>query len=111
VLHHDGAPLAAQIGYVFDNVFLQIQEGFDPDAYDRSPGVALRAAVLRECIAEGLDAYDNLLGTPPQKMRWGAEPRRVRRLTLARPGSIASLMLRAHGVLRGNEEPTELSDD
>jgi CelD/BcsL family acetyltransferase involved in cellulose biosynthesis len=110
ILHVDGAPMAAQLGYVYDNVFLQIQEGFDPDAYDRSPGVALRAAVFRECIGEGLDAYDNLLGTPPQKMRWGAVSRRVRRLTIARPGSLASVMLRAHGILRGNEPGTDGSD-
>lgn len=88
-------PVAVQIGYAYDGVFLQVQEGFAPAAAAASPGVALRAAVLRECIADGLHAYDNLLGTPPQKMRWGGTVRHVHRLSIARRRSLAAAVLRA----------------
>lgn len=108
LLHVEEQPVAAQIGFVHGSTFLAIQEGFDPDAGNVSPGVALRAAVLRACIEEGLSAYDNLLGTPPQKLRWGAEPRAVNGLTLARPASAGASALRlidagrhARDVVRG----------
>ena len=92
-LDFDGQPVAAQLGYVYDGTFLQIQEGFDPTHADRSPGVALRIDVLRRCVEEGLVAYDNLLGTPPQKMRWGAEERSVMWTTMAKPRSRGALLL------------------
>lgn len=101
VLRDGERALAAQIGFVYRGVFLAIQEGFEPDAGERSPGVALRAAVLRACIHEGLTAYDNLLGAPPQKMRWAAQERRVVGLTLARARSTGSCALRLIDVGRG----------
>jgi CelD/BcsL family acetyltransferase involved in cellulose biosynthesis len=65
---------AAQIGYVYGDVFYSLQEGFDPEG---PPGVgnALRSRVIEDCIAEGVQTYDFLGGFTEHKRRWLAKPR------------------------------------
>lgn len=99
-LRLDDRTLAMQIGYAYDNQFLQIQEGFDPDSEHPSLGVVLRAEVMRRCIDEGLQGYDNLLGTPPHKMRWGAVARPVHRLLLSPPCRPGGLLMRLQDRFR-----------
>jgi len=60
---------AVQLGYVYRNVYLQMQEGFDPD-YVRGAGNALRARVIEECIAERIEMYDFLGEMTEHKRRW-----------------------------------------
>ena len=91
--------VAMQIGYVHDGQFLQVQEGFAAEDGLPAPGVTLRAAIMRDCISEGLRGYDNLLGTPPHKMRWGAVPRPVHRLLLAPRWRLGGLMMRVQDHL------------
>jgi CelD/BcsL family acetyltransferase involved in cellulose biosynthesis len=73
-LFDDGEPKAVQIGYVYDGVFLQLQEGFDTD-YSPHVGNALRAHVIEDCIRTGLREYDFLGGTSEHKRRWLAGER------------------------------------
>lgn len=70
---HDD-PKAVQLGYVYADTFLQLQEGFDPD-YLPHVGNALRAHVIRDCIGRGVREYDFLGGISEHKRRWLAEAR------------------------------------
>lgn len=63
-----------------------LQQGFDTDCGKLSVGIALKAHVVRECIAEGIREYDFLGGIAPHKAKWGAVPKWCCHLTLARPG-------------------------
>jgi len=67
----DGEFKAIQIGYVYNNIFHSLQEGFDPD-YLKGVGNALRAKIIEACIKEGLDEYDFLGGYSEHKKRWTA---------------------------------------
>lgn len=60
---------AVQIGYVYRNVFHQLQEGFDPE-YLKGVGNVLRARLIEDCIEEGLEAYDFLGEMSEHKRRW-----------------------------------------
>ena len=63
---------AVQIGYLYNGVFMQIQEGFDPTFVPGS-GNVLRLEVIRRLIGEGVRRYDFLAGVDPHKLRWGAQ--------------------------------------
>ncbi len=73
-LRDHGALKAVQIGYVYRNVFHQLQEGFDP-AYAKGAGNVLRAKVIEACIAEGIEAYDFLGDATEHKRRWLGQTR------------------------------------
>ena len=83
-LSQDGTIQAIQIGYVYNNEFLQLQEGFNPDYIDGA-GNVLRHIVIEECINEGLTGYDFLGGFSEHKRRWGAQERTGYDLMIARP--------------------------
>jgi hypothetical protein len=68
-----GRYVAVQFGYAYGGVFHQLQEGFEPAI--AGAGNALRIAVVRRCIEEGLAAYDFLGGYSEHKRRWGAQER------------------------------------
>lgn len=80
LLELDGDPIAADFGCAFGRTGLLIKTGFDERHGRLSPGLVLRAMVLRASIEEGLEAYDFLAGAQSYKLRWGAEVRR--RVTL-----------------------------
>jgi CelD/BcsL family acetyltransferase involved in cellulose biosynthesis len=70
LLELDGVPLAADYGCVIGGRGLLLKTGFD-EAYGRySPGVVLRADVLRASIEEGLRCYDMLGGPDRYKLSW-----------------------------------------
>lgn len=69
-----GSLKAVQLGYVYNNVFLQMQEGFDP-AYQAGVGNVLRHHVIEACIDEKLAAYDFLGEMSEHKSRWLAHKR------------------------------------
>lgn len=95
----DGEPKAAQIGYVYDGAFLQLQEGFDPE-FSSHAGNVLRAAVIEDCIACGLREYDFLGGITDHKRRWLAEERLGADVLAAAPHA------RNLPVMRGGVWPT-----
>jgi CelD/BcsL family acetyltransferase involved in cellulose biosynthesis len=83
VLSDLGQPKAIQFGYVYNNLFLQLQEGFDPE-YAAHVGNVLRAHVIENCINDGIEEYDFLGGVSEHKRRWMAEERSGMDLLVAR---------------------------
>jgi CelD/BcsL family acetyltransferase involved in cellulose biosynthesis len=69
-----GTIQAIQLGYVCNDAYLQIQEGFNPE-FTTGVGNVLRHHVIAQCIDEGLKEYDFLGGFTEHKRRWGAKPR------------------------------------
>ena len=94
-LRDEGTLKAVQIGYVYRNVFHQLQEGFDPD-YLHGAGNVLRARVIEACIEEGVEAYDFLGEMSEHKRRWLGQARAGCDLLIGRP-TLKSLPL-FHGV-------------
>jgi CelD/BcsL family acetyltransferase involved in cellulose biosynthesis len=87
---------ALQVGYVYRNVFHQLQEGFDP-TYLAGVGNVLRARVIDDCIDEGVEGYDFLGDMSEHKRRWGGKLREGRDLFVSRP-SLKNLLLSKPGV-------------
>ncbi|WP_022939987.1 GNAT family N-acetyltransferase [Psychromonas hadalis] len=73
-LEVDGEVQAMQIGYVYKQQFLAIQEGFNPD-FLAGTGQVLRYFSFQRCIKEKLQAYDFLGVYTDHKRRWLAEKR------------------------------------
>ncbi len=73
-LRADGVPQATQIGYLYNQVFYVIQEGFNP-AFHQGVGNLLRFNAIKKTIAEGVTEYDFLLGASTHKSRWTQEIR------------------------------------
>lgn len=65
---------AVQFGYVYNNVFYQIQEGFDTE-FSHGVGNVLRAEIISDCISKGIKRYDFLGEMSEHKRRWSAIPR------------------------------------
>ena len=82
-LHMDGVVVASQYGYVYNNVFSQLQEGFEPQA-PAGIGNILRKHVIRWCIENKIQEYDFLGGYSEHKKRWLAEKRSGCHLFLGR---------------------------
>ena len=95
-LFDEGAFKAVQVGYVYRNVFYQLQEGFDP-AYVNGVGNVLRAKVIEACIDEGLEGYDFLGDMSEHKRRWLATLREGRDLLIGR-STLKNLLLSKPGV-------------
>src|SRR2546427_4076972 len=76
-------PLAMQYGFIYENRFFLLQEGYDPEFAALRPGLALRGWLIRHWIESGLAEYDFLAGTSPYKLEWGAQVKQCVRLTLA----------------------------
>ena len=64
--------LACQFGFVYQQTYHQLQEGFDSESAHVSPGITLRAAMIRDLIGRGVRAYDFLGGVGRHKADWGA---------------------------------------
>ena len=86
-----GEVKAVQYGYAYKGAFLQVQEGFDPDA-PQGLGNVLRSRVVERCIAEGLSAYDFLGEYTEHKRRWGAEKREGHDFFVCGPGPRGRLL-------------------
>jgi CelD/BcsL family acetyltransferase involved in cellulose biosynthesis len=63
---------AIQLGYVYKNQFLAIQEGFNPD-FLAGTGQVLRYFSFNNCLKEHLNDYDFLGGYTDHKRRWLAQ--------------------------------------
>ncbi|MGH9482381.1 MAG: GNAT family N-acetyltransferase [Terriglobales bacterium] len=64
--------------------FHYFQSGFDPAWTAASPGTVLLSAVIEDCIARGLAAFEFLRGEEPYKHRWTTLRRRSQSWNLAR---------------------------
>jgi CelD/BcsL family acetyltransferase involved in cellulose biosynthesis len=70
LLEVDGQPVAADYGCSFGQVGHLFKTGYDEGFEQYSPGLVLRAEVLRASIEEGLSAFDFLGGPDHYKVRW-----------------------------------------
>ena len=95
-LRVNGELKAVQIGYVYRNVFNQLQEGFDPE-FIKGVGNVLRAKVIEQCIDEGLDGYDFLGDMTEHKRRWLGVERTGHDLLIGR-SKLKNLLLFKGGV-------------
>ncbi|HUA75959.1 MAG TPA: GNAT family N-acetyltransferase [Solirubrobacteraceae bacterium] len=74
-LELDGATIAADYDCAFGGTSYFMKTGFDERHARLSPGLVLRAEVLRSSIEEGLTGYDFLGEPDTYKTRWTAERR------------------------------------
>ena len=71
-LESKGEIKAMQLGYVYNNRFLAIQEGYDPD-FIGGVGHVLRHFSYQNCQKEGVFCYDFLGSYTDHKRRWLSE--------------------------------------
>lgn len=93
-LEQGGAIRAVQLGYAYNGVFYQIQEGFDPDS-EAGVGNVLRYKVIETCIEEGLGSYDFMAGESEHKRRWSAETRTGHDIFVGRRGLVTNALFTA----------------
>jgi CelD/BcsL family acetyltransferase involved in cellulose biosynthesis len=67
----DNVDKAVQFGYSYNDLFSQLQEGYEPNGFD-GIGNVLREQVFQECIKEECKEYDFLGEFTEHKRRWGA---------------------------------------
>jgi CelD/BcsL family acetyltransferase involved in cellulose biosynthesis len=80
-----GGELAAgTIAYAFDDTYYLYNSAFDRKWGSLAPGMVLVGEDIRMAIEAGCDAFDLLKGDYQYKYRFGAHPRRVRRLIVTR---------------------------
>jgi peptidoglycan/xylan/chitin deacetylase (PgdA/CDA1 family)/CelD/BcsL family acetyltransferase involved in cellulose biosynthesis len=82
-LEWKGQVLACQYGFVYDRIYSQLQEGYEPASEHWNLGVGLRAWTIREFLKEGLREYDFLGGVGRHKSDWGAEVKQSKRILIA----------------------------
>jgi CelD/BcsL family acetyltransferase involved in cellulose biosynthesis len=83
---------AVQIGYSYENVFYQLQEGFDPTSM-QGIGNVLRSEAIRHLIAEGVREYDFLGEFTDHKRRWLAQRRIGYDFFIGRKNSVKAWIL------------------
>jgi CelD/BcsL family acetyltransferase involved in cellulose biosynthesis len=80
-----GGELAAgTVAFSFDGTYSLYNSAFDRKWGSLAPGMVLVAEDIRLAIEEGCEAFDMLKGDYPYKYRFGAVPRKVRRLVVSR---------------------------
>jgi CelD/BcsL family acetyltransferase involved in cellulose biosynthesis len=72
LLELGGRLVAADYGAAIGGTGFLFKTTYDEELHRLSPGLVLRAEVLRASIEEGLGAYDFLGGAETYKMQWGA---------------------------------------
>src|SRR5262249_8332981 len=82
-LEWNGTVLACQFGFVYQGVYSQLQEGYEPASEHWNAGIGLRAWSIREFIRQGVREYDFLCGLGRHKSDWGAEVKHSQQIVLA----------------------------
>lgn len=75
---------AGTIGFAFDGTSSLYNSAFDHEWGVLAPGMVLVGEDIRQAIEDGCAAFDLLKGDYQYKYRFGAVPRRVRRLVVTR---------------------------
>jgi CelD/BcsL family acetyltransferase involved in cellulose biosynthesis len=83
-LEIDGTKVAGTIGFEFQRRSYLYNSAFDHGWKHLSPGMVLVTEDIREAIEDGCGVFDLLKGDYPYKYRFGARPRRIRRLVARR---------------------------
>jgi CelD/BcsL family acetyltransferase involved in cellulose biosynthesis len=76
---------AGTVGFVHEGTYSLYNSAFDRRWQRLAPGMVLVAEDIRQAIEEGCRRFDLLKGEYAYKYRFGAQPRAVRRLAVARP--------------------------
>lgn len=92
-LNEQGQTRAVQLGYVYNNIFHQMQEGFDPD-FAAGAGNTLRLEVINNCFKDKINEYDFLGGFTEHKRRWQARERAGYDILIAGHNWIAKLIIK-----------------
>ncbi len=69
-LEHEGRAIAARYGFLYRGTYYAYQSGFDPAAYDASPGEILLGMVIEDLIGRGVTELNFLRGAQPHKFHW-----------------------------------------
>lgn len=80
----NGERVAGAIGFKHGKTFYLYNSAFDDAWRNLSPGMVLVGELIRIAIEEGCQAFDMLKGDLVYKYRFGAQPRKLMRLQLAR---------------------------
>jgi peptidoglycan/xylan/chitin deacetylase (PgdA/CDA1 family)/CelD/BcsL family acetyltransferase involved in cellulose biosynthesis len=81
-LEWNGRILACQYGFVYEGVYSQLQEGYEPAVEHWNVGIGLRSWSIRELLKQGVREYDFLGGVSRHKTDWGAEVKHSKRILL-----------------------------
>jgi peptidoglycan/xylan/chitin deacetylase (PgdA/CDA1 family) len=84
VLEWRGRILACQYGFIYQDRYFQLQEGYDPDCEHWNTGIGLRAWTIQEFLKRGIREYDFMGGTGRHKSDWGSDTTINKSLTLAK---------------------------
>lgn len=84
-LEWNGRILACQYGFVHNETYLHLQEGYEPASEHWNVGIGLRAWSIRELLRSGIREYDFLAGVGRHKTDWGAEIKESCCVLLAAP--------------------------
>ncbi|MFP3940016.1 MAG: GNAT family N-acetyltransferase [Thermoanaerobaculia bacterium] len=85
-----GTPVASFYGFHHRRTLYYYVGGFDPSCSHLSPGVLAVGHAIEQALARGCRCFDFLRGAEPYKLRWGARPRRSRRVELLAPALAGS---------------------
>lgn len=80
----NGEKLAGAIGFAFGDTFFLYNSAFDHEWRPLSPGIVLVSELIKRAIEEGRTGFDFLKGDLEYKYRFGAKPRKLMRLQVAR---------------------------
>jgi CelD/BcsL family acetyltransferase involved in cellulose biosynthesis len=94
ILELNGDVAAVQFAFRYRDTVFQLQEGYDHSRPADRAGYVLRGEVLKQLISEKVRRYDFLGGEDTYKSRWAAQTGRYRKICLARPLTLAGLLLR-----------------
>jgi hypothetical protein len=83
-LHVGGLPAAATVSLVRSGQWGLYNSSFDPMLGSLAPGVVIINLLIEQAAEEGCRVFDLLRGDEPYKYRFGAEDRRLERLTIGR---------------------------
>lgn len=103
-LEVDGQVVAMEIGFRYHTTYYFFQAGFDPDWYQKSVGLVLKATIMRHLIENGVQFYDFLAGGDDYRFRWGPELRSYLSLRLTRSFSRGGLFIRLLGFTLSAKE-------
>ena len=79
-LEHEGRAIAGRYGYVYQGTYFAYQSGFDPAAYDASPGEIMLGMVIEDLIGRGVREFNFLRGAQPHKFHWTDKQRETIRI-------------------------------
>jgi peptidoglycan/xylan/chitin deacetylase (PgdA/CDA1 family)/CelD/BcsL family acetyltransferase involved in cellulose biosynthesis len=75
--------VACQYGFVYNGVYLHLQEGYEPACEHWNVGIGLRAWTIQEYLKQGIREYDFLGGIGRHKTDWGGEPKLSKHIQIA----------------------------